>query len=335
MFEGFNTYRQLTGDAGFDATLIRAADRMVRGTLADDGRLVLPDIIEIGEYAHFAMLAYKTTGLARFRRASEGMLAHILRNFEAAEGFWCPYDRHHVLNKSTRLARTIVGAPLRAVARQFPLRGRVAARVADHLLPLVARRSHPQYAMSLMDAELLVDTLDGSCAFPALRAQTARAVRWAVDRCAGPFSGSLVESKPTSVRDQVYPVAILNDSTTAATWPTACLLIAYCGLNEESLRHPATAVADHLLTVQDTHGGFFNFRNPDGTFRPLQSGNVNFYVSMALWLFADVYATPLRDGSASTGNAKHTAGPVGVYRRRATSFSRDDASAIVSRRRSS
>lgn len=54
-------------DSRFDGTLIRAADRMVQGTLADDGRLILPNIIEIGEYAHFAMLAYKATGLARLR----------------------------------------------------------------------------------------------------------------------------------------------------------------------------------------------------------------------------------------------------------------------------
>lgn len=105
----------------------------------------------------------------------------------------------------------------------------------------------------------------------------------------GPFPGSLVESTPTSARDQVYPVAILNDRTMAATWPTACLLIAYCGLNEESLRGAATEVADYLSNVQDAHGGFFNFRNTDGTFRLLQSGNVNFYVSMALWLFGEVY----------------------------------------------
>jgi hypothetical protein len=290
VFEGFNTYHQLTQDARFDATLIRAADRMVEGTLTDDGRLLLLNIIEIGEYAHFARLAYKTTGLERFRRASEGILAHILRNFDEAEGFWCPYDRHHVLNTVPRLARALVGPAFRMVARRIPLRGRVAARMADHLLPVVAARSHPQYAMSLMDAELLLDTLDGSCAFPALRTQAARAVRWAIEHCAGPFPGSLVESTPTPVGDQVYPVAILNDSTTAATWPTACLLIAYCGLNEKSLREAATTVADYLLTVQDAHGGFFNFRNPDGTFRPLQSGNVNFYVSLALWLFDEVYA---------------------------------------------
>jgi hypothetical protein len=93
------------------------------------------------------------------------------------------------------------------------------------------------------------------------------------------------------VRDQVYPLAILNDSTTAATWPTSCLLLAYCGLRSDALRPAATAVADYLVSVQDGSGGFFNFRAPDGTFHALQSGNVNFYASMALWFFSEVYGS--------------------------------------------
>lgn len=289
VFEGFNTYRQLLQDTRFDAILIRAADRMAAGALDRDGRLKLPNIIEIGEYAHFAMLAYKTTGFPRFRAASERILMHILTNFDDAEGYWCPYDRHHVEHAGARVTRMLAGPILRAVTRRLGPRGRLAARVADHLLPFVTIRSRPQYALSLMDTELLIDTLDGSCAFPELYAQAVRAVRWATRHCAGPFPGSLVESRPTPARDHVYPVEILNDSTTAATWPTACLLIAYCGLRAESLRAPAAQVADYLRSVQDARGGFFNFQNTDGTFRPLQSGNVNFYVSMALWLFGEVY----------------------------------------------
>jgi hypothetical protein len=44
-----------------------------------------------------------------------------------------------------------------------------------------------------------------------------------------------------------------------------------------------------VLTVQDDKGDFSNFQNPDGSVRPLQSGNVNFYASMALWLFNEIY----------------------------------------------
>jgi hypothetical protein len=87
----------------------------------------------------------------------------------------------------------------------------------------------------------------------------------------------------------VYPLPIINDTRTAALWPTTCLLIAYCGMNDVAYRSKAQCVANWILTVQDEHGGFSNFQNPDGSVRALQSGNVNFYASMALWLFNEVY----------------------------------------------
>jgi hypothetical protein len=55
------------------------------------------------------------------------------------------------------------------------------------------------------------------------------------------------------------------------------------------MRLPATETADWLVSIQDAEGGFFNFQKPDGSFVPLQSGNVNFYASMALWMFGEVY----------------------------------------------
>ena len=75
----------------------------------------------------------------------------------------------------------------------------------------------------------------------------------------------------------------------AALWPTACLLIAYCGMNEETYKAKAISVAGRMVAPQDERGGFRNFQSPDGSWRPLQSGNVNFYASMALWLFNEVY----------------------------------------------
>jgi hypothetical protein len=66
---------------------------MIGGTLDRYGRLRLSNIIEIGEYAHFALLAWKTTGAARFKKAAESMLGHIQRNFDGAEGFWRPFTR--------------------------------------------------------------------------------------------------------------------------------------------------------------------------------------------------------------------------------------------------
>jgi hypothetical protein len=140
-----------------------------------------------------------------------------------------------------------------------------------------------------MDAEALLDTLDGSCEFPRLEAQTRAAVRWAETNCAGPFPGSLVESRRLVGRAPVYPIRIINDTRLAALWPTACLLIAYCGLREQAYKDKAAAVANRILETQDDAGGFSNFQDPDGAWRPLQSGNVNFYASMALWLFNEIF----------------------------------------------
>lgn len=286
VFEGFDTYQKISGDQRYQGVLIRAADRMIRGTLENDGRLRLCDIIEIGEYAHFALLAWKTTGELRFKNAAERILAHIERNFDETGGTWRPFDsaklRHDLL---ARLLRPT----LRLAVLHLPLRGKIVAKISEHLLPFAVIDSFPQYAMSLMDAEALLDTLDGSCDFPRLKEQTRAAIAWTETHCRGPFPGSLVESRRMEDRASVYPMAIINDTHMAALWPTTCLLIAYCGMNDEAYRAKARCVADWILTVQDEKGGFRNFQNPDGSMKPLQSGNVNFYASMALWLFNEVY----------------------------------------------
>ena len=285
VFEGFNTYQRMSGDRRFQTTLERAADRMLRGTIAPDGRLILANVIEIGEYAHFAMLAAKTTSQQRYRTAAKTIVEHICRNFDDGEGYWCPYDRGQPAPSLRPLLRPV----LRATTRALPMRGRLMARLADHLLAYVAAPPRPQYSMSLMDSEALLDTLDGSCAFPRLREQTVRAIDWAKQHCAGPFRGSLVESKPTPRAEQVYPVEILNDTTTAALWPSTCLLLAYCGLDDPSYRDDAQATADWILTTQDDTGAFRNFQKPDGSFLPLCSGNVSFYASLSLWAYAEIY----------------------------------------------
>jgi hypothetical protein len=286
VFEGFNTYEKVAGDRRYRDVLVKAADRMVSGTLARDGGLQLSDIIEIGEYAHFALLAWKTTGEPRFKEAGERILAHIERNFDAAEGIWRPFDTAKLRNDP--LARSLRPL-LRGAMTYLPLRGRLIARISEHMAPFAVGDSHAQYAMSLMDSEALLDTLDGSCDFPRLREHTKAAIAWAESNCAGPFPGSLVESKKMNGKPDVYPLPIINDTATAALWPTTCLLIAYCGMNDAAYRSKAQSVADWILTVQDAQGGFSNFQNPDGTMRPLQSGNVNFYAAMALWLFNEVY----------------------------------------------
>jgi len=286
VFEGFNTYQRISGDRQYQNVLVKAADRMVAGTVGPGGELLLPNIIEIGEYAHFALLAWKTTGEARFKRAGEQIVVHIERNFDSAEGFWLPFDASSLRRD---LAAQLLRPLLRFSTLHLHLRGRLIARLSDHLLPFAVADSYPQYAMNLMDAEVLIDTLDASCEFPRLKEQTRAAIAWAEANCAGPFPGSLVESCDTGGRAGVYPMAVLNDTRTAALWPTTCLLIAYCGMNDEAYKATATRVADWISTMQDKSGGFSNFRTSNGATQPLQSGNVNFYASMALWLFNEIY----------------------------------------------
>ena len=286
VFEGFNAYQSMSGDRRFESVLVRAADRMISGTIDDRGRLLLPNIIEIGEYAHFAFLAWKTTGRERFRKAGEAILTHIERNFDEGEGFWRPYDAQ-AINRiwPLRLLRPV----MRAMATHAPMRGAFMARLSEHLTPLVVADSFPQYALSLMDSEALLDTLDGACSFPKLREQTQKAVEWAQSACAGPFPGCLVESRKLDGRAPVYPVPIINDAELAALWPTTCLLLAYCGLNDRRYGDAARQTAEWILSVQDKDGGFYNFQHPGGAMKPLRSGNVNYYACLALWHFTKVY----------------------------------------------
>ncbi len=71
VFEGFNSYERLTGDRQFHEVMVRAADRMISGTVAEDGSLAIGNLTECGEYAHFAFLAWKLTGEERHRRGGE------------------------------------------------------------------------------------------------------------------------------------------------------------------------------------------------------------------------------------------------------------------------
>jgi hypothetical protein len=286
VFEGYNTYQKISGDNRFKETLLKAARRMVAGTIDQNGKLLLPNIIEIGEYAHFSLLAWKTIGDEFFKQAAEKILSHIYRNFNEKEGYWHPFDTRMIRSDiQARLIRPI----LRWTTDKFQLKGRIVARMADHILPIVVGESYPQYSMNMMDAESLLDTLDGSCDFPKLRTQTEAAIKWVKQHCDGPFPGSLVESKSMINAKNTYPLRIINNTEMAALWPSACLLLAHCGMNDSQYREEAKQTADWILSVQDEKGGFYNFQKPDGTTLPLQSGNVNFYASMALWLYNEVY----------------------------------------------
>ena len=286
VFEGLDTYERLSADATFHPNLERAANRMVNGTVTPDGRLLLRNVIELGEYAHFCLLAWKSTGRDSYRTAADILLSHITTNFEASEGFWYPYDR----DVSLPTLRPVIAPFLRLPFELFELKGRPVARLSQRLLRFAVGHNHPQYAMSLMDAEALLDTLDASISLPDLERQTRAAITWAHKYCSGPFPGSLVESRSIPRRERAYPLKLINDTTMAATWPTTCLLLAYCGLDDPALRDDADQTAQWLVSIQDHTGGFRNFQRPDGSFHPLQSGNVNYYASISLWHYNQVYA---------------------------------------------
>jgi len=285
VFEGFNTYQNMTGDIRYQKTLEKAIERMITGTIDNKGNLLLPDIIEIGEYAHFSLLGWKSIKKERYKEMGEAILDHIYNNFNEKEGFWNPYDK----NRESPSLSFLIKPILRWFVRTFSLKGKFIAKISSILLPFVVVKTQPQYSMNLMDAEMLLDTLDGSCSYPKLKEQTQRAIGWVKKHCNGPFPGSLVESKNIETSKQIYPLKIINNTTMAAAWPTSCLLLAYCGLNNKKYKKEAKQTADYLISMQDKKGGFYNFQKPNGKFLPLQSGNVNYYVSMALWVYNEVY----------------------------------------------
>ena len=189
VFEGFCTYERMTGDRGFRDVMVRAADRMVSGTLDAEGALSILNLSEVGEYAHFAFLAWKQTGEARFREAGLRMVAAITSSFDEREGYWSTVAE----TKTTGLTRALapwVSPFLRAAVARFSLQGKTVAKISEYMLPLVTRGRRPQYALGLMDAEALLDTLDGTLELPDLKRQTRRAVEWAERHCAGGLSGN-------------------------------------------------------------------------------------------------------------------------------------------------
>jgi hypothetical protein len=163
------------------------------------------------------------------------------------------------------------------------LKGKTVAKMAEYLLPLVLRGHGPQYSLGLMDAEALLDTLDGGLALPELRAQTARAVEWAAQHCAGPVPGSLVESRTVPPAKAVYPLPAINDSENASLWPTCCYLLALTALDDWTRYGERTdATARWILSMQDEDGSFWTHQAASGRRFGQKYGNINYYGSLAL-----------------------------------------------------
>lgn len=286
VFEGFCTYERMTGDRTFHDVLIKAADRMVSGTLDANGDLSILNLSEVGEYAHFALLAWKQTGEERFREAGMRMVAAITASFDEREGYW----NTAAVTEPTAFMRvlTVCLRPvLRAAVAHLRLQGRTIAKISEHMLPLVMRGHGPQYGIGLMDAEALLDTLDGGFELSDLKAQTRRAVEWAQRHCAGPPNGSLAESRAIPSSKAVYPVPAINDSDNASLFPTACYLLALVALDDwPRYGERAENTARWLVAMQDDDGGFFTHEDGHGRRYGQKFGNINYYASVALWTYS-------------------------------------------------
>jgi hypothetical protein len=283
--EGFYNYERLTGDVEFHRTYVRAVDRMIRGTLDSSGRLVIGNLIECGEYAHFCFQAWRLTGEDRFHVAGESILAAITGNFDETEGFWNTAAEVR-LSPPMKALKPFVRPLLRACAARFNLKGKRVAWLSQHMFPPILKGRGPQYSLGLMAAESLLDTSDGSLDLPVLRRQTARAIPWVERNCAGPAPGSFVESKSVKKGQEVYPINAINNVANASLFPTSAYLLALVGM-DDAQRYSVSArtAADWIISMQDQDGGFFAHQRPDGSRFGDKFGNINFYASTALWMY--------------------------------------------------
>jgi len=282
VMEGLASYQRLTGDRRCHDAMVRAADRMITGTVDDHGKLLIGNLTECGEYVHHALLAWRLTGLERHRAGALAILAAITSQFDDQQGYWNTVGD---LETSTwmRVTKPCLGPILRCSMSKLGLKGKTIAKISEHVLPLAIRGRGPQYCLSMMDAEGLLDTLDGRVALPELTAQTARAVDWVHQHCRGPVPGSFCESRAVPEREAVYPLPAINDADNASLWPTATVLLAYVGLGDHL--DQARATADWIVSMQDHDGGFWTHQRGDGERFGEKYGNINFYGSTALWYY--------------------------------------------------
>jgi hypothetical protein len=302
VLEGFCTFERLTGDRQFHDVLVKAADRMLSGTVRQDGTLAIGNLLECGEYAHFGFLAWKQTGLERHCEGAKAILQVIMDNFDEQQGYWSTAvepEIHPVLEALKPCLTPI----LRSSVARFNLKGKTIAKLSEQVLPLVMRSRGPQYSLGMMDAESILDTLDGSMELPGLREQTRRAIVWVETHCRGPVDGSLVESRKVPAGKEVYPLAAINDTDNASLWPTAAYLLALVGMNEPyTYRDRMRTTADWIVSMQDTDGGFWTHMDADGRRFGEKYGNINYYASMALRAYVSQY--PLLSAPAPAERAE-------------------------------
>ena len=289
VMEGFVTYQRLSGDRTFHDVMVKAADRMISGTVTPDGKPLIGNLTECGEYAHHAFLAWKQSGLERHKKGGEQILKNIMEHFDDAQGYWDTAVEPET-SPAMGVLKPCLNPILRLAVAHSHLKGKTIAQISEFMLPLVMKGHGPQYSLGMMDAEALLDTHDGSLSLPGLREQVVRAVAWVEAHCRGPVPGSLVESKQVPASEAVYPLQSINDSENASLWPTAAYLLGLVGLKDQATYGArATQVADWLVSMQDGDGGLLTHQDAAGKRFGEKYGNINFYGSVALWYFNAVY----------------------------------------------
>ena len=212
-----------------------------------------------------------------------------MNNFDEDAGYWNTAVEPEV-GRVMRVLKPCLNPILRLAVAHSNMKGKTIAKISEVMLPLVMNGCGPQYSLGMMDAESLLDTLDGTLELPRLREQTARAIYWVETHCAGPVPGSLVESKAVPARDAVYPLRSINNSENASLWPTAAYLLALVGMKDASVYGArARAVADLIVAMQDDDGGLWTHQDAGGKRFGEKYGNINFYGSVSLWYFNAVY----------------------------------------------
>ncbi len=289
VMEGFLTYERLSRDDRFHDVFVRAADRMISGTVTLEGAPLIGNLTECGEYAHFAFMAWKQSGLERHRRGAEAILKNIMDSFDEDAGYWNTAVEPEIGPVMSAL-KPVLNPILRVAVAHSNMKGKTIAKISEFMLPLVMKGHAPQYSLGMMDAESLLDTHDGSLELPRLRDQTARAIKWVETHCAGPVPGSLVESKAVPAADAVYPLSSINNSENASLWPTAAYLLALVGMKDRAAYEArARKVADWICSMQDDDGGLWTHQDASGRRFGEKYGNINFYGSVSLWYFNAVY----------------------------------------------
>jgi hypothetical protein len=282
VMEGLASYERLTGDRRFHEVLVRAADRMISGTVDPEGKLLIGNLTECGEYVHHAFLAWRLTGLERHLEGGKAILAQIMSQFDEEQGYWNTVGDIHIPTWM-KVSHGLLSPILRSSMSRLGLKGKTIAKISEHVLPLAIAGRGPQYSLGMMDAEGLLDALDGALELPGLAAQVERAVAWVSEHCAATTPGAFCESREVPHKEAVYPLPAINDATNASLWPTAATLLAYVGLGDHEAE--ATRTADWIVSMQDDDGGFWTHQSPDGERFGEKYGNINFYGATALWYY--------------------------------------------------